>query len=113
VRGAEGQPDRLPALLAELVAGKPDIPDIIVAVGPQAARAAKDAVGAIPVVFVAVADPIAAGIVPSLARPGGNVTGLSTLVPGGFMGKSLELLKKAVRRPPGSRFSGARRTLCT
>jgi putative ABC transport system substrate-binding protein len=100
VRGAEGQPDRLPALVAELVAGKPDI---IVAVAPQPARAAKDAAGIIPVVFVAVADPIASGLVPSLARPGGNVTGLSTLVPGGFMGKSLQLLKEAV--PTASRIA--------
>jgi putative ABC transport system substrate-binding protein len=99
VRGAEGQPDRLPALVAELVAEKPDI---IVAVAPQPARAAKDAAGIIPVVFVAVADPIASGLVPSLARPGGNVTGLSTLVPGGFMGKSLQLLKEAV--PTASRI---------
>jgi putative ABC transport system substrate-binding protein len=100
VRGAEGQPDRLPALVAELVAGKPDI---IVAVAPQPARAANDAAGAIPVVFVAVADPIAAGLVPSLARPGGNVTGLSTVVPGGFMGKMLQLLKEAV--PTASRIA--------
>ncbi|HEV8306144.1 MAG TPA: ABC transporter substrate-binding protein [Methylomirabilota bacterium] len=100
VRGAEGRPDRLPALVAELVAGKPDI---IVAVSPQPARAAKDAAGAIPVVFVAVADPIAIGLVPSLARPGGNVTGLSTVVPGGFMGKMLQLLKEAV--PPASRIA--------
>jgi putative ABC transport system substrate-binding protein len=100
VRGAEGRPDRLPALVAELIAGKPDI---IVAVSPQPARAAKDAAGAIPVVFVAVADPIAIGLVPSLARPGGNVTGLSTVVPGGFMGKMLELLKEAV--PTASRIA--------
>jgi putative ABC transport system substrate-binding protein len=100
VRGAEGQPDRLPALVAELVAGRPDI---IVAVAPQPARAAKDAAGPIPLVFVAVADPIAAGIVPSLARPGGNVTGLSTLVPGGFMGKILQFLKEAV--PTASRVA--------
>jgi putative ABC transport system substrate-binding protein len=100
VRGAEGRPDRLPALVAELVAGKPDI---IVAVAPQPARAAKDAAGAIPVVFVAVADPIAIGLVPSLARPGGNVTGLSTVVPGGFMGKMLQLLKEAV--PTASRIA--------
>ena len=99
VRGAEGQADHLPALVAELLAAKPDI---IVAVAPQPARAAKDAAGAIPVVFVAVADPIAAGLVPSLARPGGNVTGLSTLVPGGFAGKSLQLLKEAV--PTASRI---------
>jgi putative tryptophan/tyrosine transport system substrate-binding protein len=100
VRGAEGRPDRLDALVAELVAGKPDI---IVAVAPQPARAAKDGAGAIPVVFVAVADPIAIGLVPSLARPGGNVTGLSTLVPGGFTGKSLQLLKEAV--PTASRIA--------
>jgi putative ABC transport system substrate-binding protein len=87
-------------LVAELLAAKPDI---IVAVAPQPARAAKDAAGAIPVVFVAVADPIAAGLVPSLARPGGNVTGLSTLVPGGFMGKLLQLLKEAV--PTASRIA--------
>ena len=100
VRGAEGRPDRLPALVAELVAGKPDI---IVAVAPQPARAAKDAAGGIPLVFVAVADPIAAGLVPSLARPGGNVTGLSTVVSGGFMGKMLQLLKEAV--PTASRIA--------
>ena len=100
VRGAEGRPDRLPALVAELVAGRPDI---IVAVAPQPALAAKDAAGAIPVVFVGVADPIAIGLVPSLGRPGGNVTGLSTLVPGGFTGKMLHLLKEAV--PPASRIA--------
>jgi ABC-type uncharacterized transport system substrate-binding protein len=69
VRGAEGQPDRLPAFVAELVAGKPEI---IVAVAPQPARAAKDAAGAIPVVFIAVADPIAAGT--SRASPGPEET---------------------------------------
>jgi putative ABC transport system substrate-binding protein len=101
VRGAEGQPDRLPGLVAELVAGKPDI---IIAVAPQPARAAKEGAGAIPVVFVAVADPIAAGLVPSLARPGGTVTGLTTTaVTGGLMGKNLQLLKEAV--PTASRIA--------
>jgi ABC-type uncharacterized transport system substrate-binding protein len=100
VRGAEGRPDRLPGLVAELLAAKPDI---IVAVAPQPARAAKDATSTIPIVFVAVADPIALGVVTNLARPGGNVTGLSTLVPGGFMGKMLHLLKEAV--PPASRIA--------
>jgi putative ABC transport system substrate-binding protein len=93
VRGAEGRPDRLPALVAELLAAKPDI---IVAVAPQPARAAKEAAPDIPIVFVAVADPIALGLVTNLAKPGGNVTGLSTLVPGGFMGKLLQVLKEAV-----------------
>jgi putative ABC transport system substrate-binding protein len=100
VRGAEGQPDHLPALVAELVAGKPDV---IVAVAPQPARAAKDGAGTIPVVFVAVADPVASGLAQSLARPGGNVTGLSTVVSGGFMGKLLQLLKEAV--PTASRIA--------
>jgi len=100
VRGAEGRPDRLPALVAELLAAKPDI---LVAVAPQPARAANAATSTIPIVFVAVADPIALGVVTNLARPGGNVTGLSTLVPGGFSGKSLELLKEAV--PTASRIA--------
>ena len=100
VRGAEGQPDRLPALIAELLAAKPDI---LVAVAPQPARAAKDATSTIPIVFVAVADPIALGVVTNLARPTGNVTGLSTLVPGGFAGKLLALLKEAV--PTASRIA--------
>jgi len=100
VRGAEGRPDRLPALVSELLAAKPDI---IVAVAPQPARAAKDATSTIPIVFVAVADPIALGVVTNLARPGGNVTGLSTVVSGGFMGKMLELLKEAV--PTASRIA--------
>lgn len=92
VRGAEGQPDRLPALVAELLLAKPDV---VIAVAPQPARAAKDATSTIPIVFVAVADPIAIGLVTNLAKPGGNVTGLSTLVPGGFTSKLLELLKEA------------------
>lgn len=93
VRGAEGRPERLPALVAELLAAKPDI---IVSVAPQPTRAAKDTTSTIPIVFVAVADPIALGVVTNLARPGGHITGLSTLVPGGFTGKLLELLREAV-----------------
>jgi putative ABC transport system substrate-binding protein len=93
VRGAEGRSDRVAPLVAELLAAKPDI---VVAVAPQPARAAKEATSVVPIVFVAVADPIALGLVPNLARPGGNVTGLSTLVAGGFMGKMLEVLKEAV-----------------
>ena len=93
VRGAEGQPDRLPALVAELLAGKPDI---IVAVAPQPARAAKAATSVIPIVFVAVHNPIALGLVTNFARPNANVTGLTTSIAGGFMGKMLALLKEAV-----------------
>ena len=94
-RAAGGQVDRLPALAQELVALKPDL---IVALTPQPSRAAKNATSTIPIVFIGVADPVRVGLVASLARPGGNVTGIATLVPGGFMGKGLELLKEAVPR---------------
>lgn len=73
---------------------------MIIGIGPQPARAAKDAAGTIPVVFLAVADPVAVGLVPSLAHPGGNVTGMATLAPGGFIAKSIELAKELV---PGAR----------
>lgn len=92
-RGAGGEQERLPALAAELVALKPDV---LVAVAPQPTRAAKDAAGTIPIVMVAVADPVGIGLVQSLARPGGTITGFTTLVPGGFGGKSLELLTQAL-----------------
>jgi putative ABC transport system substrate-binding protein len=95
VRGAEGQLDRLPAIAAELV--RPDI-DLIVAVGPQPNQAAKAATSTTPIVMVAVADPVLVGFLQSLARPGGNITGLSTLVPGGFIAKQLELLTQTVPR---------------
>jgi putative ABC transport system substrate-binding protein len=92
-RAAGGQLDRLPALARELVALNPAL---IVASAPQPSRAVKDATSVLPVVFVGVADPVRVGLVQSLARPGGNVTGLATLVPGGFMAKQLTLLKEAV-----------------
>src|SRR5829696_876261 len=68
--------DRLPALAAELVAGKIDV---LVAVTTNAALAAKGAAGAVPVVFMGVTDPIAAGLVQSLPRPGANVTGITNM----------------------------------
>ncbi len=92
-RADGGQLDRLTALAQELVDLKPDL---IVASSPQPSRAAKNATSTIPIVFVAVADPVRVGLVESLARPGGNVTGVATLVPGGFIGKSLEQLKQAL-----------------
>jgi len=92
-RAADGKADVLAALAQDLVALKPEL---IVTIGPQTSRAAKNATGSIPILFVAVADPVRVGLVESLARPGGNVTGLATVVPGGFIGKSLEQLKHAV-----------------
>ena len=84
--------ERLPALAAELVALKVDV---IVTGSTPAALAAKQATRTLPIVFVAVGDPVGSGLVTSLARPGGNVTGLSNLAPE-LVGKCLELLKQAV-----------------
>ncbi|MFQ5567573.1 MAG: ABC transporter substrate-binding protein, partial [Paracoccaceae bacterium] len=92
-RSAEGKYDRLPALAAELVDLKVDL---IVATATQASRAAKEATTTIPIVFIAVARPVRVGLVKSLARPGGNITGFSSLVPEGFAGKRLEVLKETV-----------------
>ena len=92
-RWAEGKLERLPVLAAELVALKVDV--IVTAGGTVAALAAKQATTTIPIVFGVVGDPIADGLVSSLARPGGNVTGLSN-VTNDLIGKWLELLKQVV-----------------
>jgi putative ABC transport system substrate-binding protein len=86
-------PDRLLASVADLIALNPDL---LIAAGPQAAMALKSATATIPIVFVAVADPVKLGLVQSLARPGGNITGLSTLVPDDFIAKRLEILRELV-----------------
>jgi putative tryptophan/tyrosine transport system substrate-binding protein len=91
-RSAEGKLDRLPALAEELVGLKPDV---IVTAGPADTRAARKATSAIPIVMTFDNDPVGNGFVTSLARPGGNVTGLSTLAPE-LSGKQLELLKATV-----------------
>ena len=83
--------DRLPALAADLVRSKPNL---IVTFTPQAARAAKDATSDIPIVVIFVADPVGMGLASSLAHPGGNLTGVTTLVPGGFSEKMLETLRQ-------------------
>ena len=90
-RSAEGKPERLPALAAELV----QLPvDVIFAQSGQVAEAAKDATTVVPIVMVSGADPVAIGLVASLARPGGNITGLS-LMSAELAGKRLQLLKEA------------------
>jgi putative ABC transport system substrate-binding protein len=91
-RFAEGKLDRLPELAAELVRLKIDI---IVTTGPGPTRAAKEATSMIPIVMAQDPDPVGSGFVASLARPGGNITGLSTLAPE-ISGKRLELLKETV-----------------
>jgi ABC-type uncharacterized transport system substrate-binding protein len=90
-RDAEGRFERSPALAAELVALKVDI--IVTAATPHA-QAAKQTTKTIPIVFIALGDPVTSGLVTSLARPGGNVTGSSFFSPE-LVGKRLELLKEA------------------
>jgi putative ABC transport system substrate-binding protein len=85
--------DLLPALARELIALRPDL---IVAVTPPPNRAVKDATSTIPIVMIAVGDPVRAGLAASLPSPGGNLTGVAAVVPGGFMAKMLELLHQAV-----------------
>ena len=91
-RWAAGREDQLPALAAELVRLKVDV---IVTSSGLAAQAAKRATATIPIVATFVADPVGAGLVASLARPGGNITGLTTLA-AGLSAKRLELLKAVV-----------------
>ena len=91
-RYAEGKLDRLPALVEELVHRKVDV---IVASGPSPARAAKNAMVTIPIVMTWDYDPVGNGYVASLARPGGNITGLSIQAPE-ISGKQLEILKEIV-----------------
>jgi putative ABC transport system substrate-binding protein len=94
-RWAEGRFDRLADLAAELVRLKVDV---IVAAPTPAALAAKNATGTIPIVGMSLTDPVGLGLIASLARPGGNVTGVSYSVGADIFGKDLELLKEVVPR---------------
>jgi len=85
--------DRYPALAAELTALSPDL---VVAAGPQAAVALKSATATIPIVFVAVFDPVELGLVQSLSRPGGNMTGLATYAPGDWTAKRIEIFRELI-----------------
>jgi putative ABC transport system substrate-binding protein len=92
-RWTEGKPERSPELAAELVKLKPDL---IVTTSGTPTAAVKAATDTIPIVFIAVGEPVRTGLVPSLARPGGNITGFANLVSEGFSGKMLEMLQAAV-----------------
>jgi putative ABC transport system substrate-binding protein len=99
-RSAEGQPQLLPAIASDLVRMKPDV--LVTGFGTVAAKAGKAAAGGIPVVFMAVGDPVGAGVVESLSRPGGNVTGLSDLA-AHLQGNRLQLLREIA--PAASLFA--------
>src|SRR5262245_40492211 len=91
-RYAEGRPDRLPELAADRVQAKPDI---ILAVGNPGTAAAKRATSSIPIVMMFGLQPLETGLVPSLARPGGSVTGMVWVTPE-YAGKILEVFKEAI-----------------
>jgi putative ABC transport system substrate-binding protein len=91
-RSAEGKLDRLPALADELVRLKVDV---LVTSSTSAALALKNATRTIPIVFLGVSDPVGAGLIDSLPRPGGNITGF-TIISAVLAGKRLELLKETV-----------------
>src|SRR5258706_382148 len=91
-RWAEGQYERFPVLIAELLARKVDV---IVTAGTPATQAVKRATTSVPLVMVAIGDPVTTGIVASLRRPGGNITGL-TSISEDLEGKRLELLREVV-----------------
>ena len=93
-RYAEGRVDRLPDLAAELVRLKVDL--IVASAGTQTAMAAKNATETIPIVMIAVRDPVGTGLIASLAHPGGNVTGVSGSAGLEWVAKQLELLKETV-----------------
>ena len=92
-RFAAGREDRLPELAGELV--RQNI-DVIVVSSTPATRAVRDATSTVPIVFVAVSDPVISGLVSSLARPGGNITGLTTEPTPELTGKRLELVREVV-----------------
>ena len=94
-RYSEGKADRLPALVADLL--RLDV-QLIVAISVSPSLAAKAATTTVPIVFVAVADPIGTGLVASLARPGGNVTGLATIEWEAFTAKQLQVIKETLPR---------------
>jgi putative ABC transport system substrate-binding protein len=109
-RFAEGKLNRLPDLVADLVRLKVDV--MVVAGGTPAILAAKKATSTIPIVFPVVNDPVALGIVDSLARPGGNITGFTNRTPE-LGGKMLELLKEAVPRTRQVAVLGQERNAAT
>jgi putative tryptophan/tyrosine transport system substrate-binding protein len=94
-RYTQARTDQIPALVAELAAFGPEV---IVAANPQNVVAVHSTVPKIPLLFISVADPVALGLVRSLAHPEGNVTGFATIVPKDFTGRQLQFLKYLIPR---------------
>jgi ABC-type uncharacterized transport system substrate-binding protein len=94
IRSAEGKPDRLPGLATEILSTRPDV---VVTAGSEAILTLKRATAVIPIIMATVMDPVALGITPSLAKPGGNLTGLAILSLE-LASKRLQLLREAVPR---------------
>jgi ABC-type uncharacterized transport system substrate-binding protein len=92
-RWAEARYDRLPALAADLISLEPSV---LVSSGSAAGTALKRATSSIPIVFISVGDPVGIGLVESLSRPGGNITGLAVYVPGNFVAKTIDTLREVV-----------------
>jgi putative ABC transport system substrate-binding protein len=92
---AEGRADRFPELMQTALAGKPDV---LVTMGTPGALAAKKATSTVPVIVAAMGDPVQAGLVSSLSRPGGNITALSVGYADAFAGKWLELALELIPR---------------
>jgi ABC-type uncharacterized transport system substrate-binding protein len=92
-RSAEGHAERVVPLANELVALKPDV---LVGPSAQEALALKSATASIPIVFFAVVEPVRHGLVQSLSHPGGNITGLTSLAPGNFLSKEIQILREMV-----------------
>jgi putative ABC transport system substrate-binding protein len=99
-RYSQARTEQIPALVAELAAFRPEL---IVATTPQNAVAVHAGAPTIPLLFIAVADPVSLGLVESLAHPGGNATGFATIVPQDFTGKQLQFLKDLI--PHASRIA--------
>jgi ABC-type uncharacterized transport system substrate-binding protein len=102
-RFANGTSEELPGLAAKLVALRMDL---IVTPNPAATQAAQRATTTIPVVMLNATDPVGSGLVGSLARPGGDITGLSAVAGPEILGKHLQLLKELMPRSPAPRSSG-------
>ena len=94
IRSAEGRPDRLPGLATEILSTRPDV---VVTAGSEAILILKRATAVVPIIMATVMDPVALGITPSLAKPGGNLTGLAILSLE-LTSKRLQLLREAVPR---------------